>query len=169
MTIDTIDAPLNLHRATVLPEWLDYNGHMNVAYYVLAFDHSTDALLDFIGFDTPYREASNCSTFALECHVTYLRELGGSEGIRFTQRLLDFDHKRFHHFHCMYREADGELAATYECIGMHMDMGARRSAPIPAPIVERMSAVKSAHDANPRPPQAGHVIGVGSGSSGGTG
>ena len=60
MTIDTIDAPLNLHRATVLPEWLDYNGHMNVAYYVLAFDHSTDALLDFIGFDTPYREASNC-------------------------------------------------------------------------------------------------------------
>ena len=23
---------------TVLPEWIDHNGHMNVAYYVLAFD-----------------------------------------------------------------------------------------------------------------------------------
>ncbi len=157
---DLIDAPLELHRAAILPEWIDYNGHLNVAYYVLAFDHSTDALLDYLGFDTPYRESSGCSTFALEVHVTYLRELHAGDPIRFTQQLLDFDYKRFHHFHHMYHGSDGQLAATYECIGMHMDMGARASTPMPDAILERMAAVKQAHDRIPRPTQAGHVIGV---------
>ena len=108
----SIDAPLSLHDATVLPEWIDYNGHLNVAYYVLAFDHSTDALLDYMGFDAAYRQASNCSTFALEAHVSWLRELSEGEPMRFTQHLLDFDHKRFHHFHSMYHGTEGCLAAT---------------------------------------------------------
>ena len=45
----TIDAPLCLHRATVKPDWLDYNGHMNEAYYVLVFSNATDAFMDYAG------------------------------------------------------------------------------------------------------------------------
>ena len=64
--------PLSLYQGTVLPEWIDYNGHMNVAYYVLAFDHATDELFDYIGMDESYRAEQNCSMFTLELHVNYL-------------------------------------------------------------------------------------------------
>ena len=47
----TANGPLQLHESVVQPEWIDYNGHMNVAFYVLAFDHATDAFLDHIGLD----------------------------------------------------------------------------------------------------------------------
>ncbi len=49
------EAPLCLHRGSIRPEWIDYNGHMNVAYYVLVFDRGTDALLDHLGMYNAYR------------------------------------------------------------------------------------------------------------------
>ena len=58
--------PLELHTSFVLPEWIDYNGHMNVAYYVLAFDHATDAFLDYVGLDQTYKKDANCTTFVVE-------------------------------------------------------------------------------------------------------
>jgi acyl-CoA thioester hydrolase len=65
-----ISAPLELHTSTVLPEWIDYNGHMNVAYYVLAFDHVTDAFLDYIGLDHGYKAKVNVTTFVADMNVT---------------------------------------------------------------------------------------------------
>lgn len=70
-----IPAPLAIHTSTVLPEWIDYNGHMNVAYYVLAFDHVTDAFLDYIGLDHDYKAKANVTTFVADMNVTYIREV----------------------------------------------------------------------------------------------
>ena len=154
-------APLALHRETVDPAWIDYNGHMNLAYYVLAFDHATDAFFDYIGIGVAYLEANHCSTFTLETHVTYDRELMAGDPMRFETQLLDHDAKRLHYMHMMYHAEEGYLASTNELISLHVDMVQRRSSPMPQPVIERLDQVAVAHRALPRPPQAGRVISLG--------
>jgi acyl-CoA thioester hydrolase len=157
----TIAAPLALHSETVDPAWIDYNGHMNLAYYVLAFDHATDAFFDYIGLGVAYLAANNCSTFALESHVTYVREMKVGEPMRFETQLLDHDAKRLHYIHFMYHAEEGYLASTNELVSLHVDMTQRRSAPMPRPVLERVDQVAAAHNAMPRPPQAGRSISLG--------
>jgi acyl-CoA thioesterase FadM len=89
-----IPAPLDLHRETVRPEWIDYNGHMNVAFYVLAFDHATDVFFDFLELGEPYRQQTGNSLFALEAHIVYKAELKQGETLRVTTQLLAHDEKR---------------------------------------------------------------------------
>ncbi|MEK9723750.1 MAG: thioesterase family protein, partial [Rhodospirillaceae bacterium] len=86
--------PLDLHRETVRPDWVDYNGHMNVAYYVLVFDHATDVLLDHIGLDAAHRTATGNSVFVAEAHVTYDQEVMEGAALRVTTQVLDTDAKR---------------------------------------------------------------------------
>src|SRR5689334_23702602 len=98
----TMEPLLSLHTEEVLPEWVDYNGHMNVAWYVLAFDHATDALLDWLGLGRAYAESENRSVFVLETHVTYEREVTAGDTLRFRTRLIDHDARRLHVFHEMF-------------------------------------------------------------------
>lgn len=151
---------LELHRETVRPEWIDYNGHMNVAYYVLAFDHATDAFLDHIGMDAAYREQCQCSVFTAEAHVTYERELKLGDPLRVTTQVLGWDAKRIHYHHMMYHAVEGYLAATNELMILHVDMAQRRVAAMPSALAERVASVAAAHSELPRPPQVGRVIGL---------
>ncbi|MDJ0947645.1 MAG: thioesterase family protein [Alphaproteobacteria bacterium] len=155
---EIIDGPLALHAEPVRPDWIDYNGHMNVAFYVLAFDHATDAFFDFIGLDEAYRETQNASTFAVESHVCYLRELHEGDPMRFTTQLLGFDAKRLHYFHRMYHAEGGYLAATLESLSLHVDMATRRVAPMPDAIFDRLARIHEAHAGLPRPSEAGQTI-----------
>ena len=155
-----IETPLTLWRETVLPEWTDYNGHMNLAYYVLIFDHATDAFYELMGLDRAYRDATNCSTFVVESHITYDREVMAGAEVCCTTRLLDFDEKRIHFFHEMHHAADGFLAATTEILGVHIDLAIRRVAPMPEPIRETLAGVLAAHNGLPRPDQVGRVIAI---------
>lgn len=154
-------APLELHRESVDEAWIDYNGHMNLAYYVLAFDHATDAFFDYIGLGEAYLSGNNCSTFTLEAHVTYDRELMAGDPMRFETQLLDHDAKRLHYMHMMYHAEEGYLASTNELISLHVDMTARRSAPMPAEILSRLDEIAVAHKQMPRPTQSGRVISLG--------
>jgi acyl-CoA thioester hydrolase len=149
-----------LYQGNVQAEWIDYNGHMNVAYYVLAFDHATDVLLDHIGMDERYRSAQHGSIFTLELHVNYLQELKLGDPIRCDTQLLDYDSKRIHYFHYMYHAQENYLAATTEMIVMHMDMRTRRGAALPEFIMNRLETLLQEHSRLPRPPQAGSVIGI---------
>ncbi|MEE8172362.1 MAG: thioesterase family protein [Alphaproteobacteria bacterium] len=160
-TVQNHAAPLALHRETVDPVWIDYNGHMNLAYYVLAFDHATDAFFDYIGLGVAYLEGNNCSTFTLEAHVTYDRELVAGDPMRFDTQLLDHDAKRLHYMHFMYHAEEGYLASTNELISLHVDMTERRSAPMPQSVIGRLDQVAAAHSALPQPSQAGRVISLG--------
>jgi acyl-CoA thioester hydrolase len=157
------EAPLCLHRGSIRPEWIDYNGHMNVAYYVLVFDRGTDALLDHLGMDTAYRARTGYSTYVLESHVTYERELKEGDAYRVTSQLLDFDAKRLHYFERLYQEPEGILAATTEIMLMHMDMATVRSTPMSESVRARVASLMEAHIHLPRPTQAGRVIGIGAG------
>lgn len=154
------DCPIVLPSSRVLPEWIDYNGHMNVAYYVLAFDHGVDAMLEMfeIGFD--YMQREGASQFVLENHVTYLQELTDGDPLRITLQLLDYDTKRVHYFMSMYHEQKGYLAATSEQIAMHVDLEARRPTPFPESLQRRLAAIMDSHGQTPRPVQVGKAIGI---------
>lgn len=150
-------SPLTLHTATVLPAWIDYNGHMNVAYYLLAFDQATDAVLDRFEIGRHYVETAGRSLFVVDAHLTYQNEVTEGEQLRFASYLLGADGKRLHLFHEMYA-ADGTLAATAEFMMVHVDMSQRRSTPFPQPVAEALAAAVLDHAALPRPDQAGRAV-----------
>lgn len=155
-----VEAPLQVHTSRVLPEWIDYNGHMNVAFYMLAFDHATDALFDHIGLGEEYKNKYNFSTFTLEGHITYDQEVLEGDPLSFKTYLLDCDQKRMHYFHEMYHAEKGYLAATNEMITMHIDMTARRSVPFAPEMLEKIERVMAAHRDLPRPEKVGRTIGI---------
>ncbi|MDP6406326.1 MAG: thioesterase family protein [Alphaproteobacteria bacterium] len=156
----TYDAPLQIHEEAVQPDWIDYNGHMNVAYYVLAFDHATDAWFDLLGIGLEYVEATNCSIFQVECHVNYFQEVTAGAALRFELQLLDFDDKRMHYLSRMYHRDEGFLSATCEWMAVHVDLAARRSAPMPAATISRLQDIHEAHAGLERPEQACARIGI---------
>jgi acyl-CoA thioester hydrolase len=144
----------------VLPEWIDYNGHMNVAYYVLAFDKALDKVCDNLGIGIDYVRRTNHSLFALEAHVTYLREVHDGDPLRCTWQLLDCDAKRFHYVMAMHHAEQGFLSALSEQIALHVDLTTRRAASFPAEIHRRLDDIRHQHRDVPRPAQVGHVIGI---------
>ncbi len=104
--------------------------------------------------------ASGCSTFALETHVTYQRELHEGDPLDFTFRLLDFDAKRIHYFMTMLHARQRWLAATSEAISICIDMTSRRSTTWPDDQLARLRVLHAAHSQRPRPPEVGRVIGI---------
>jgi acyl-CoA thioester hydrolase len=152
--------PDETYRAEVAPEWIDYNGHMNVAYYVLAFDRAADLLFARIGIDEAYRRSTNHSFFALEAHVTYERELHAGEAFTIVSRAIDADAKRLHLFHTMSKAATAEVAATMEVMCLHVDLAGPRAAPMPYAIFAGIEARLAASRLLPVPPQLGHKIGI---------
>ncbi|MDA1098332.1 MAG: thioesterase family protein [Proteobacteria bacterium] len=151
-------APLHIHRATVLPEWIDYNGHLNMAYYVLMFDNATDRFFDLIDLGVDYVERCKHSAFVLETHVTYQKEVGLGDHLRFTLQLIDADEKRLHYYFEMYHEEQGFRAATSEQVALHVDLDARQSAPFPEPMKHRISSILMAHADLPQPDGIGRSI-----------
>ena len=153
-----IEGPYDRHRARVLPEWIDYNGHMNVAYYLLAFDHATDAFLDYLGLDAAHREATGGTTFAADIHLTYQREVRENDPLRFTSLLLGFDDKRIRFINLMYHAEQGFLASTMESLSLYVDLNRRKVSALPDRIRGRLGDVLAAHRKLPLPPEAGRVI-----------
>src|SRR5437016_1608031 len=155
-----IDAPLDAYRDVVRPEWIDHNGHMNMGYYLVVFDLATDEFMRWIGLDAGHRDARRVTTFCLEAHVTYHREVREGDPLRFTTQLLAHDAKRLHYIHAMYHATDGYLAATNELMLMNIDYASRRSAPWPDFARERIEKLAAAHKMLPVPKQAGRLIGI---------
>ena len=155
-----IRAPLDTHRSTVLTEWVDWNGHMNVAFYVLAFDQASGAFMRNMGLGKSYVEGKYGMTFVLETHVTYDREMKEGAPMRFTTQLLARDGKRVHLFHEMYHAELGYLAATNETIVMNIDYTTRRSGPWPVQAAERLEAIWAEHKKLATPAKSGRVMGL---------
>ena len=152
--------PLDLYRGTVQREWIDYNGHMNLAYYILAFDHATDFMFDRLGIGGTYVRSTGCSVFAAETHVLYERELKEGDPLRVTSQLIDADAKRLHLFHAMFHGTAGFRAATIEILALHVDLSGPRSIPFADEPRRRIDALLEEHRALPRPPELGRVIGI---------
>lgn len=155
-----IQTPFEQYRDRVRPEWIDHNQHMNMGYYLVVLDFATDAWLDYIGLTQAHRKQHDITTFCLEAHITYQRELVQGDPLRFTTLLLNFDEKRIHYFHEMQHAGEGYLAATNELISLHISKKTRRAAPMPDQLLHRLETIKKHHDSLPRPPQLGRIIGL---------
>ena len=155
-----LEAPFNVFHSRVIEAWTDWNGHMNVGYYVVAFDHATGEIFNNLGL--PYEYTSNHigMYFVLEAHVNYISEMKIDDGFRVESRILDHDHKRVHLFHSMFAEDDGRLVATNELMLMNIEYSTRRSAPWPAWAMERIKLMADAHSCLPRPIQVGSQIAI---------
>ena len=153
-------APLNLHREVILPEWIDYNGHMNLSYYVLVFDHATDAFLDYLGMTETFRAEHNCSTFSAEIHVNYIQEVVEGDEVYVTTQLLDYDEKRIHYFHRMYHSGKDYLSATNELMSLYMDMNQRKVARMPVQIQTTLHEIRQIHSMMPVPDQVGSTLAI---------
>jgi len=159
---DAISQPPETHREFIRPEWCDYNRHMNLAYYVLVFDHATDAFWHELGIGLEYRDRTDHSTFTVESHITYDQEVLEGDEVRCTTQLLGFDDKRIHYFHRMYHVRNDYLAATTELLGVHVDLTIRRVAPMPNDIRARLGETMDSHRHFVQPDQVGQVISLGS-------
>jgi len=151
-------APFASAGAVVRPEWIDYNGHMNVGYYHVAFDVAADEFFEFLGLTADFRREHRCTTFALESHLNFLREVKEGDPLRFEARLLEHDAKRIHFYQEMFHATEGYLAASCESLSAYVSQDTRRTAPMPDVLAARLSRIEEAHAALARPWQVGHVI-----------
>ena len=154
------DAPFVAPMQTVQPEWIDYNGHLNMAYYNVLFDRCVDGAFNLLGLGPDYLKDSGSSFFSLEAHVTYLRELAVNAPVRATLQVLDFDAKRIHCFQELYHGTENFLSSTSESMALHIDMTEKKSSPFPPEILTRIKAMYEAHKPIGVKPQVGHVIGI---------
>jgi acyl-CoA thioester hydrolase len=142
------------------PQWIDYNGHLNMAYYNVLFDRAIDQLWLKLGVGPEYMKARNNSTFTAECHVRYVREIHLGDPAQVAIWLVAADEKRLHTFQQLRHASDGWLSATSENMSLHMDMDARKVAPFPPDISARIRALAAKHGANPLPDGLGRAIGM---------
>lgn len=154
-------APFLAEGMRVLPAWIDDNGHMNVAWYVATFDSALDHVYDAMGMNLQEMIAAGASTFAVEMHISYERELLEGEPLKVTTQFLGFDAKRLHFIQTLYQADTGERAATCEWLLLYVDMAGRRATEIPADLQARLAALRAAHAHLPPPPQAGRSVRLG--------
>ena len=152
--------PMEMARMTVLPGWIDYNGHMTESRYLFAASETCDAFLRHIGADIAY-VGTGFSYYTAETHIMHLGEARLGDALVGTVQVLAADEKRLHIFISI--EKDGVPVATLEQMLLHVDMKAGRAAPAPQSIRARLDPIASAHAALPRPKSAGRHIGQGRG------
>lgn len=142
------------------PGWVDYNGHLNQAYYGVIFDQSIDTALWPVGLGPDYIQRSNCSFMTVESHTCFVRELLATDTVVVATRVVDVDEKRLHTFSEMRHAVDGWLAATCEFMFLHIDMRVRRTSPWPAEMRERLEALAAAARTLPETDRVGRRIGI---------
>ena len=153
-------ALIDLHQEVVQNNWVDYNGHMNVAYYVLVFDHATDALLDFAGLNHTHREKTQNSVFVVESHLTYEKEVMEGDELRVTTQTLDMDAKRLHIFHRMHLIDNNDLVATNELMILSVNLTTRKVSPFADKVAANLNRIMLSQKLIPSPLQAGQSIGI---------
>ena len=138
-------------------EWVDYNGHMNDAYYFVAFTEATEAFLDHVGLGEAYRGSSGCGIYTVESHLCFLASVRGGELISYRSQLLGYDNKRLHIFHQIVTSDDAE-AATNELMFLHVELAGERVTAIPAERLAAIAAVAAEQAELPVPERAGRRI-----------
>jgi acyl-CoA thioester hydrolase len=113
-------AGVPIYQTPILPEWIDYNGHLRDAYYVLIVSLATDALMDHIGLDAAYRERTHCTLYTLEMHIHYLHEVKRGDNALVTVRILGADSKRIHATFELLRAPATPAAAAVEIMLLHV-------------------------------------------------
>ncbi len=148
------------YRTTVQPDWVDYNGHLRDAYYLLIFSYATDALMARIGLDADSRGQSGHSLFTLEAHINYLHEVKLGTEVWVQTQIIGFDRKRLHLYHSLHRaDFDGALAASEQML-LHVDLAGPKSAPFAEHSVASLQRLVAEQVDLPPMDYVGRVMGL---------
>lgn len=145
---------------TVRPEWVDYNGHLRDAFYMLIFSFATDVLIDLIGLPDAVRKARRRSIYTLEAHISYLHEIKEGAQVRVDMRVLAHDAKRLHLYLEMFSGNGDEPVAAGEQMLLHVDTSGPRAVAFDHDVEARVQALADAHAPLPPARFAGRVIGL---------
>ena len=139
-------AGVPIYRTPIRPEWIDYNGHLQDAYYALIASKATDALMDRVGLDAAYRARTGCTLYTVEMHLHFLHEVKSTDTAAVEVRLLGADAKRIHATFEILRVGEAEVAATAEIMLLHVrqEQDRVRSAPFPPEIAARLAELMAA-------------------------
>jgi acyl-CoA thioester hydrolase len=139
-------AGIPLYRTTILPEWIDYNGHLRDAYYALIVSLASDALMDRIGLDAAYRTHTGCTLYTVEMHIHYLHEVKATDTVTVELRLSGADHKRIHAAFELARAGQPGVAATAEVMMLHVRQRGDEvsTEPFPAEVSAALAALQAA-------------------------
>ena len=151
---------LPTYRTTISPDWVDYNGHLRDAFYLLIFSHATDALMDVLGLDEAGRARTGHTLYTLECHLNFLAEVKEGERVEVRTQLLAHDAKRLHIHHGLYRPGEDASLAESEQMLMNIDSAAGRAATFDEQVAERVTQLAAEQQNLQRPACVGRVIGL---------
>ncbi|WDH22437.1 thioesterase family protein [Pseudomonas chlororaphis] len=146
------------YTTRISPDWVDYNGHLRDAFYLLIFSYATDALMDQLGMDSNHREASGNSLFTLELHLNYLHEVKLDTEVEVHTQIIGHDRKRLHLYHSLHKVGDDLELAGNEQMLLHVDLAGPRSAPFSEPVLNRLRAIAAEQADLPAPAWIGRVI-----------
>ncbi len=155
----TAAAPFVSRVMKVEKDWIDYNGHLNMAYYNVLFDRCSDEAVELIGLGPDYVRDRGLTFYTAEIHVCYVQELHLGDNVTVSFQLLDHDEKRMRAYQEIHH-VDGWLAATSESLSLHVDMAGPNVAPFPPDILARIETMRAAHAGLPMPERAGRSIGI---------
>lgn len=151
-----------IYTSSIQPEWLDYNDHLNVAYYLLIFDQAGEALVQSLGLGEKVTHTTGISWVVLENHITYNNEVTLGQMVDVRMQLLDHDQKRLHLYFEMHVKGDhGYLASTLEQMLLCVDLKKRRSTRFPGNVQAEIQSLSRSHADLPRPDNIGRQIGIG--------
>ncbi|MEB0105021.1 thioesterase family protein [Pseudomonas sp. MH9.3] len=148
------------YTTKIQPAWVDYNGHLRDAFYLLIFSYATDALMDTLGLDSDNREASGHSLFTLELHLNYLHEVKLGAEVQVHTQLIAFDTKRLHLYHSLHWVGDEKELAGNEQMLLHVDLAGPHATPFSEVTLARLMALSAGQKDLPRPALLGRVIGL---------
>ncbi len=132
---------LRLHGEPVQAHWVDAYGHLNEAYYLVPFSNATWALQDHFGIGPDYFERTGAALYTLESHLRYVGEVRAPALCEIESQVLALDAKRVVLGHVM--KVDGTERATFECVALHYDTRAARSAPFPPQVFAALEAARA--------------------------
>ena len=150
--------PLRMLELSVLPAWIDYNGHMTEFRYTQVFSDTSDRLLLMIGMDADY-VASGGGYYTVETHIMQVDEIGVNKTIYSTSQVLLADAKRLHVFHRLHAAEDDRLLASAEAMYLHVDRKSGRVCEASPEVAAKAITIADAHAQLPRPEAAGRYVG----------
>ena len=117
---------LNLKTEKVIKDWTDYNGHLNVAFYIRIFDIAADVMLDNLKMGGESAKKDKRTTFVAEMHTNYYQEVRLDEEVETHISFFDHDKKRIHYKLSMFHKEKKYLAATNEILSLYVDLSKRK-------------------------------------------
>ena len=140
-------------------DWIDYNGHLNMAFYNVLFDRGCDHAFEMLELGPERAKRDKVTIYTAEIHVCYLREIHLGDRVQATFQIIDYDEKRLHAYQEL-RHEDGWVSATSETLSLHVDMNGPKVAPFLPDTMAKVKAMAENHAKLPMPDRVGRSIGI---------